>query len=289
MDLSGRVLAVSHSSDVNTNFVAFAQAQQAVYSAVQEALQTGGVEGKAVEHFISGLVGPRFGPETFSELCPNAAYRYYNERDVVFARAGVYRPHGVGVVAATGATAWAIRADDGRQSACGGWGSLLGDEGSAYAMGLLGLRATARAYEGRAALPTRLVEGVAQHFNLTYENFHRGLVHLAYQKPLSRAEIGGVAAVVTRLAQEGDPLASRITAKVAADLAALGLHAARSLFTPAETFTVAAAGGLLNAGELILAPLRQGILDEFPQARFLLGSEAPAIALGKMALYDLGK
>jgi len=93
--------------------------------------------------------------------------------------------------------------------------------------------------------------------------------------------------VVTRLAAEGDAPASRIVAKVSGDLAALALHAARQLFTSQESFAVAAAGGLLNAGEMILGPLRAGLRREFPQARLVVGDEAPAVALGRLAIADL--
>jgi N-acetylglucosamine kinase-like BadF-type ATPase len=191
------------------------------------------------------------------------------------------------VVAATGATAWAVRKDDGRQIALGGWGSLLGDEGSAYAAGLLGLRTAVRAFEGRETAPTSLVEAFCQHLGLSRETFQPDLVRLAYQKPLSRADIAGLAAVVTGLAARGDVLAGRITSKVAGDLASLALHAARRLFSPDEGFDVAAAGGLLNAGDLILGPLRAGLADEFPLARLVIGKEAPAVALGRLAINDI--
>lgn len=283
----GQPLQIAEAGDVNTNFVSYALAQTAVQSAARQALAGTGINGAQVSYLVCALVGPRFGAETFGELCPQAAYRYYGEREVVFARAGIYRPHGAALVAATGATAWAVR-QDGRHYACGGWGSLLGDEGSAYALGLAGLRAAAQAYERRAALPTHLVEAISQHFQLEPGNFQRGLVHLAYQKPLSRAEIASVAAVVTRLAQSGDALAGQLVSQAVHDLAALGRHAARQLFQPDESFDFILAGGLTNAGEIILAPLRASILTEFPYAQMRIGDEAPAVALGRLALYDLG-
>jgi N-acetylglucosamine kinase-like BadF-type ATPase len=287
LDFEGRSLQVVDSADVNTNFTSPQAAQQAVLSAVTGAIQQAGIPGSSITHFASALVGPRFGPELLGNALPRASYHYYGEREVVFARAGLYRPHGVAVVAATGATSWAVRGDDGRQVAFGGWGSLLGDEGSAYAAGLLGLRSAVRAFEGRETAPTRLVEGVCQHLDLTRETFHSGLVRLAYQKPLSRAEIAALAGVVTRLAADGDAVALRIVAKVAADLASLALHAARQLFSPQESFDVAAAGGLLNAGEMIVGVLRAGLAREFPSARLVVGAEAPAVALGRLALNDI--
>jgi N-acetylglucosamine kinase-like BadF-type ATPase len=288
MNSDGCLLQASRSTSVNTNFVSFELAQQAVVTAVKNVLQSAGIDGCEVRHFVTSLVGPAFGAETFAESCPQAICRSYREMRVVFAQGGIFdRPHGVGVVAATGATAWATRADDGRQVFLGGWGSLLGDEGSAYAVGLLGLRAAVKAFENRAPAPTRLVEAISQHFEIAVDDFHREIVRMAYQKPLSRTEIAGVAPVVTRLASQGDPMAERITAKVANDLADLGLNAARRIFLPSETFNVVVAGGLIQAGDLILAPFRQRLLDEFPKSVFKTGSEDPAVALGRLALHDI--
>lgn len=287
MDGAGQVLQIADSSAVNTNFVSFEQAQRAVLAAVQAVLESAGVQGSAVSIFVSALVGPEFGAETFGKLCPRVVYRKYSELRVVFARAGIYRPHGVGVVAATGATTWGVRADDAREVTLGGWGALLGDEGSAYALGLLGLRGAVRAFEQRSTVPTRLVEAVCEYFGLTLENFHEELISRAYQTPWSRTEIANVAAVVTKLAAQADPLALRITTKVAQDLAELALSAARRLFLTGETFDVVLAGGLINAGELILSPFCQSFLNEYPLAFIQTGREAPAIALGRLALYDL--
>lgn len=284
MDFNGRVLEILEGGDVNTNFTSYEQAQRNIRGVVAQVLVNSTVAGQSVDLFVSALVGPRFGEETFGSLCPNARFIYYRERDVIFAQAAIYRPHGVGLVAATGATAFGVRADDGREIFAGGWGALLGDEGSAYAMGLLGLRAAARAYEGRLGCPTRLVEALCQRLQLDPAQFRQDLVHTAYHKPLSRADIAGLASLVTRLADEGDPAAARICEKVASDLAGLGLHATRQLFQPAETFDVVIAGGLVNAGERVLGPLRSQMAREFPNAVLTIGDQPPAAALGRLAI-----
>lgn len=286
MDLSGRVLQIIEAGDVNTNFTSFEKAQQNVTHAVEQVLQAGGVTGEQVVILVSGLVGPKFGAETFGSLCPNASYHYYGERDVVFARAEIYQPHGVAIVAATGATAFGMRADDGREIMLGGWGALLGDEGSAYQMGYLGLRAAVMAYEERAPLKTRLVKALCEHFGLQQETFHEVMIELAYRKPLSRAEIASVACLVTRLAREGDPAAQQITTQVVIDLSNLMLHASRRLFMPREVFDVVIGGGMVNAGEMILGPLRSRLAAEFPQAALRVGSESPAVALGRLDLFN---
>ncbi len=289
MDKEGKILSTGQGGDVNTNFTPYAEAQAAVRSAVSSALSAAGVPGSQVSLLVQALVGPRFGAETFGDLCPNARYRYYNERDVVFARAAIFGPpHGVGLVAATGATAFAVRRD-GQSLSLGGWGSLLGDEGSAYHLGLEGLRAAVRAFEQREDASTRLVEAVCEHFHISPADFQHQLIQLAYGRhleaePLTRAEIGSFAEAVTRLAAQGDEVAARLACQSASHLADLALHAARRLFAPQEEFVVVAAGGMTAAGDVILGELRRRLAQEFPHARLLIGSLDPAEALGRLAL-----
>ena len=287
MDSEGKVFQSTQSSDVNINFTSFEQAQQAVQTAVRDLLQSTNVAGEEVSLCVPALVGPRFGAETYAALLPKAVYHYYNEIDVVFARAGIYDPNGVAVVAGTGATAAGVRKEDRKTLVVGGWGALLGDEGSGYAMGLLGLRAAVRAFEGRIPAPTGLVVSICQHFDLKEANFRRELIQLAYQKPLSRNEIAGIAPIVTHLAAQKDLAAIQITQKVSSDLADLALHAVRQLFVPSDGFDLVVAGGLTHAGDLVTAALQAGLAQEFPRSNFHIGVEDPATALGRLALYHL--
>jgi hypothetical protein len=58
------------------------------------------------------------------------------------------------------------------------------------------------------------------------------------------------------------------------------------LFDPAETFDVVVAGGLTNAGDLVLGPLRSQMAQAFPNAVIKIGVDEPAAALGRLALFD---
>jgi N-acetylglucosamine kinase-like BadF-type ATPase len=287
VDPTGRVCGIGYSRDVNTNFTPLEEARAAVRGAASDALNAAGTEGEMISVLVSALVGPQFGIETFGDLFPRASYRYYNEAQVVFARGGVYRPHGLALVAATGATAWGVRVDDGRWVGFGGWGSLLGDEGSAHALGIGVLRAAPRAWEGRLDQPTRLPEALALHFGFDPADFRGGMVQRAYHPTLTRSEIAALAPLATRLAAEGDVIAARLVAKTAADLCSLALHAARSLFTSEECFDLVAAGGLFNAGEMIVGPLRAAFAHAYPRVELRIGIEAPAIAVANLARFDM--
>jgi glucosamine kinase len=71
---------------------------------------------------------------------------------------------GIVLIAGTGSVAWG-RGPDGRVARAGGWGALLGDEGSGYALGLGALRAVLRAHDGRAR-PTTLTGAVLRETGL---------------------------------------------------------------------------------------------------------------------------
>ena len=145
---------------------------------------------------------------------------------------------GVAVVAGTGSMAYA-RGADGRTARAGGWGPLLGDEGSGYAIALAGLRAAARAADGRAAA-TPLTDRLLAACGLTRPEELVGVVY----RGGDRATLAALAPVVLDAADSGDTVAGEIATAAAAELAAAAAAAARSLGLGAR-FPVALAGGLL--------------------------------------------
>ena len=126
LDGAGNVLRTQDSIAVNANFVGMDQARRVVLELVTALLAGYGAAGKDVSHFATSLAGVKFGAETFGSLCPNAKFYDVPEMKVVFARAGVYQPHGVSLVAATGATVWGVRSDDGREIIFGRLGQPAG-------------------------------------------------------------------------------------------------------------------------------------------------------------------
>jgi N-acetylglucosamine kinase-like BadF-type ATPase len=286
-DPDGRLLHTADAADVNVNFTTPERAVASIVASMTDTLRLAGVAPEEVGWAAYALVTAReVAQAALRQACPAAALLPYREPDVVFARARHYRPHGVAVVAGTGATAWAMRRGEGWSVSLGGWGSLLGDEGSGYALGLAGLRTVAKAWEGRES-PTALVDAARRFFSLDRPDLKETLIQLVYRKPLSRAEIAAFAAEVVRTATADDAVANRLVAATVEDLADLALHAARRSFSAAEPFVVAVAGGLLNAGDVVLGPLRQKITAAFPCATVVTGTEEPAVALGRLALYDL--
>ena len=164
-----------------------------------------------------------------------ASLRVTGDADLLLAAAGGW---GVAVIAGTGSIAHA-RSPDGRTARAGGWGYLLGDEGSGYAIAVAGLRAAARSADGRGRT-TVLTERLLAALGLSRPEELVGAVY----RDASRARLAALAPVILDVAAAGDPTADEIVRTAVGELADAVAAAARSLgFGP--TFPVALAGGLL--------------------------------------------
>lgn len=108
---------------------------------------------------------------------------------------------GIIVIVGTGSIAFA-KSKDGTFHRVGGWGYLLGDEGSGYAIGIEALRAVAAAFDGGPA--TILQPIVAERFDVHTAD---ALIHSVYQK---RLHIPEVAPLVIEAAEGGDDVAGTI-------------------------------------------------------------------------------
>jgi N-acetylglucosamine kinase-like BadF-type ATPase len=162
---------------------------------------------------------------------------------------------GVLLIAGTGSIAWARNAA-GEVFRVGGWGQLLGDEGSAYDIGLQALRAVARAADGRAA-PTVLTElivsdcGVSDVADL-----------IAWGAVASKAQIGALAPTILACAETRDAAAVQIRANALEQLLVLLGTALKHAGT--RRISLALAGGLIEPGRPLFSHLTEAAARFFP-------------------------
>jgi N-acetylglucosamine kinase-like BadF-type ATPase len=158
---------------------------------------------------------------------------------------------GILVIAGTGSSAWG-RAQDGRCVRAGGWGHILGDEGSGYDLGRIALRLAMREYDGRGENAGFMAAVLEQ----TGVNTEEGLVRWA--AAASKADIAGCAPIVFAAAENGSLSAQDAIDDAAAEIA---MHVA-ALYDRLGPWdappAVALAGGLIAPGR----PLREAVLRE---------------------------
>jgi hypothetical protein len=94
----------------------------------------------------------------------------------------------------------------GQTARAGGWGYVLGDEGSGFDLARQALGAITQAADGRAE-PTDLSDAVLRFWNLSSPT---DLVAHVYRQPLRPAEIAQLAPLVVDVASPGDPVSRRV-------------------------------------------------------------------------------
>lgn len=117
---------------------------------------------------------------------------------------------GLVVIAGTGSVVLA-RTRAGATHRVGGWGHLLGDPGSGYALGRAGLRAVAAAFDGGADTSLRL--RLAEEYGV---DERAALIHGVYQ---GRPPLQDVAPLVIEAAADGDAVATDILTSQVGELA----------------------------------------------------------------------
>ena len=198
--------------------------------------------------------------------------------------AGTPAGWGVALIAGTGSFCYA-RTPDGRTAKAGGWGYLLGDEGSAYGMALAGLRSAVRAVDGRDP-PTRLLDAFLDHLGLQHAD---QLVDAVHCRAKDRSAIAALARVVMDTAEAGDQAAQQVVAQAAEALAAMVLAVVRGLDLEPGRFPLALAGGPLvhrpGFRQLVISRLEKLALHPQPVA-LVPEPAAGAVAMARAAAQD---
>lgn len=166
-----------------------------------------------------------------------------NDGQIVLA-AGTPENWGTAVIAGTGSFTWG-RNRSGETARAGGWGYLVGDEGSGFEIARNALRAATQFADGRGERTT-LLDAILEFWNLSVP---QEIVTQVYRSGLTHADIAMFAPRVILQAERGDAAALKIV-RGAADELARGVQAvSRSLHFDSGPFPLALTGGVLLGSE----------------------------------------
>jgi len=185
-----------------------------------------------------------------------------NDGDLVVA-AGTPNGWGVGVIAGTGSIAVG-RAPDGRTARAGGWGHLIGDEGSAYRVVLDALRLVARRADGRDLRPAGrdpLTERLCAALGVAEAS---QIVTTIYSPDFDRARIASLAPEVLAACADAPEVGEQLLVPAGVALAEVIAAVARSLGWSSGVLPLATAGAFL----LSAAVVHQGMIDQLIRQGF---------------------
>ena len=147
---------------------------------------------------------------------------------------------GIAAIAGTGSIVFG-RNKTHRTVRVGGWGYLLGDEGSGYDIARRGLKAALHAADGRGEA-TQLLEEFQQQFRVRSP---RELVMAIYSQHLPVRELAALAKIVDRVAVAGDAVARRVIDRGAIELGlAIRVCARQLAFAASDSFEIVTIGGV---------------------------------------------
>src|SRR6476469_9741888 len=189
----GKVIASATFGPSNRRSVGMEAASANIAEAVTEAVQKAGISLNDLSGICMGLAGF----DTDLDLSvPQRTLRILNyngpaifENDVVGAWAGATAVNpGIVVIAGTGATALGMN-KRGEFWRTDGWDTLLGDQGSGYALGLAAIHIVMRMLDGRIA-PSPLVHALSQAYSVNSAEDMRRLVD---STPFGKYEVASFA------------------------------------------------------------------------------------------------
>lgn len=159
---------------------------------------------------------------------------------------------GILILAGTGSMAWA-RDEAGASHRTGGWGEIVGDEGSGYWIGKQVLSAVSKSIDGRGG-QTGMVTGVFNLLRLDPADKVNQLEGWAARLEEPRTQIASLARVALNFAEDGDMVARAIADAAADELAWHVRTLELKLAAPSMAWSYA--GGLFQS-----AVLREAVVE----------------------------
>ena len=244
-DASGRVLGEGEAGPCNHAAAGEGRAklERAVRGSVEAACAAAGFDAASVR-FEAACFGMSGGPEDKRDIVAAIlkTERLEVTNDAVIALTGAMAGGpGIITIAGTGSIALGRNAA-GRLARAGGWGYIFGDEGGAFGIARLALRAALQMEEGwgpETSLRQALLDATgAADINQ--------VLHLFYSPDWPRSRVARLATEVDRAAQNSDGVAQKILTQAAQELALLAAAVRGQLWKTGEPVEVAYIGGVFQ-------------------------------------------
>jgi glucosamine kinase len=185
-----------------------------------------------------------------------------------------------GAVVAAGTGTVALARDGERIARVDGWGALLGDAGSGFAIGRAGLADALREADGRGG-SRELLAAARGRFGDA-----EGVPAAIYGAPSPVRAVAAFAADVAELARAGEPAATAILAGAGRELAISAAAALGRVFEAGAAVAVSHSGNVFAAGAPLTGPFERELAERWPDA---VPTEPAGDALaGARLLADLG-
>jgi len=285
-DADGAILGVGLSGCTNFQGAGVHAAGEEVRRAIGQALAQARVPTGRIAYAAYGAAGADrdadFDAVADYILPHNPAGRMLLANDTTIAlRAGT--PDGVGVALICGTGSNCIGFNGvGAQAKVGGLGRFTGDAGSGENVVERAIIAAARGLDGRGP-KTVLAERLASALGLAEIT---DIISLYYLDDYRPPDLGALAPVVFKSAQDGDPVALKLLNRIGDELAENAVAACRRLFARNDPVRIVLGGSILQKARppIFVERITRGVRAKFPQARITRLKVEPVLGAVYLAL-----
>jgi N-acetylglucosamine kinase-like BadF-type ATPase len=282
-DENGEVLAEARRGGANLQAVGELEVEKVLHDVMEEAIGDLDVRPAAICLGVAGVDRPddaRVMRGIMKRIGYKARVLIVNDA-LVALEAGAPGLPGIVLVAGTGSIAYG-RNEHNQSARAGGWGYVLGDEGSGYWIGRAALRAVLREADRRG--PATQLTGLLLH----YYGVSRAqdLIAQVYQGALRPAAIASLAQCVQGAFSDGDAVAIGILRGAVDQLESSAMSVARRLELIGSEFPFVLSGGIFRAVPWLEEELTRRLPLASPRAHTILLADEPAGGAVRLALAD---
>ena len=178
---------------------------------------------------------------------------------------------GVAIVSGTGCTCRGRTRDRKREGMVTGAGAMMGESAGAGELVHWAIAAVSHMWTKRGPA-TKLAEMLIQRAGARdLEDLLEGIINFRYELDASSAPL------IFEIAAQGDVVAQALIQRAGRELGELGNAVIRQLNLENENFDVVLVGSMWNAGEVLIRPARETILQIAPGARFVKLQSPPVV------------
>ncbi|NLP12074.1 hypothetical protein GX408_16870 [bacterium] len=283
VDSEGHVLARAVTESSNFQVVGGDALGRVISDLVNQLLTNAG-QRQPVVHLYAGLAGagrPADRQTIITVLeSKKLAKKITVDTDAAAALAGAFAG-GPGIIVISGTGAICFGKDRrGEFYRCGGWGYLLGDEGSGYYIGQQALIAALKDWDGRG-VKTCLRSAIEQKYGIRSIDL---LISSIYSGKIDRTEIASLAPLVFDKRAEGDEAAMNIIASAGQEIGKIIAAVARRMGLAGCSVRVALIGSVFKQRDILIPLMEREACRVVQEIHFMDPQFEPAIGSAILAL-----
>lgn len=280
----GEVLAEARRGGANLQASGELEVEKVLHEVMEEAIGDRDVRPAAICLGIAGVDRPddaRVMQALMRRIGHKAKVLVVNDALIALEAGAPGGQPGVVIISGTGSIAYG-RNGNNQSARAGGWGYMLGDEGSGYWIGRAALRAVLREADRRG--PATKLTGLL----LDYYGVARAqdLIAQVYHSGLRPSAIASLAQCVQGGFSDGDAVAIGILRSAADQLESSGLSVAKRLELVGSDFPFVLSGGIYRAVPWLEEELTRRLQLASPRSRTTLLNEEPAGGAVRLALAE---